>query len=67
MKRSVQVRARVEVDIHVGTWGEKAVMADLAEQARREASQSIQALLADKGVKIIGLPKIIFVQAMEEL
>lgn len=55
---SVVMRARVEIEITVGTWSDDTNLRDLRAQIRREAEQTIRGKLGNDGVRIIGAPTV---------
>lgn len=65
-KGSLIARIRCEIEIHVGTWGDDAILGQLAEQVRREGANKVRHLIAGNQGKVIGEPKVVFVRAEEE-
>lgn len=55
---NVTMRARVEIEITVGTWGDDINLRDMRAQIRREAEQTIRGKLGSDGVRIIGVPTV---------
>jgi len=63
---SATARIRVEVEVTVGSWSEAATFAETKDQVKREGLQIIRNALAEKGGRIIGEPKCLFVIAHEK-
>lgn len=65
MKIGTTVRAKVTVDIYVGTWGGNSNFLDLHQTAQREAVTALHNKLGS-GMTIVGEPKIVFVTHEEK-
>ncbi|ABL96754.1 hypothetical protein BcepF1.023 [Burkholderia phage BcepF1] len=63
---SVTARIRVEVEVTVGTWGQKNTVADMVEVAKQEGTQKLSNMIYKGGGKIVGEPKVILVVGTED-
>ncbi len=63
---SVIVKIRCEVELPVGKWGAGSSVDSLAEIAKREGVELLQRLIKEKGGRVCGTPKTIYVIGEEE-
>lgn len=63
---SVTMRARVEIEITVGTWGDNTNLREMRQQLRREALAIINGKLEGSGVRILTDPKITAIMVEEQ-
>lgn len=63
---SVIVKIRCEVELPVGKWGSGSSVDSLAEIAKREGVELLQRLIKEKGGRVCGTPKTIYVIGVEE-
>ena len=64
----VKAKIRLEIEVEVGTWDDKATFGTLQPQVAREGLMAVRKMIADTGGKgrIVGEPQVVCVLYLDE-